>query len=299
MKKKMITVILAMVLCLSASHVEAGVYEDGGTHDITETEIVIILKPDDYGNATTVNLLPGGYVDRYIDMYSPCILNIDVGNADVKGEEWFAVWGGQVNLYSGSIPGVMRFIDGELNLYGGALTSIASDSYASQDQSGVINVYGTDFTFNGEPQDYGTIVNGGMDETGRYFYDLTGTLESGEPLDLTINFNNSDGNYLLTINFIASSAAIPEEMIDALADFIADKTASGAIDNSLTNSLLVKVEGAALAVAGDKPNGAKVTVNRLNALINHVEAQAGKKIEFETAMELIDQVENIILELGG
>ncbi len=54
-----------------------------------------------------------------------------------------------------------------------------------------------------------------------------------------------------------------------------------------------------VAHARGTPNAAKVAMNDLKALINQMEAQTDKKIDPDTAAEIIERAERIIAQLGG
>lgn len=93
--------------------------------------------------------------------------------------------------------------------------------------------------------------------------------------------------------------ATPAVMLAETALFIMDEVDSGNIDPELEGSLLVKVYAALSALEKDNPNAAKVAINDLKALINHVEAQIDKKITEEAAAVIIQSANDIIAELGG
>jgi hypothetical protein len=86
----------------------------------------------------------------------------------------------------------------------------------------------------------------------------------------------------------------PPALLDSLADFIADPTV-GTVDAVMQTSLTVKVNAALAAIDQGKD---KVAVNNLKALINHVNAQSGKKISPDAAAEIIEQANAIITALG-
>jgi ABC-type transporter Mla subunit MlaD len=67
------------------------------------------------------------------------------------------------------------------------------------------------------------------------------------------------------------------------------ETLSGVISPEIQNSLVSKVEAAAQSSDAEKINAA---VNQLNAFINEVEAQRGKKISDEAADLLINYALN-------
>jgi hypothetical protein len=77
------------------------------------------------------------------------------------------------------------------------------------------------------------------------------------------------------------------EILETLVD-------DGVIDEELQNSLLVKVENA--DKMSDKENIC-AAVNKLEALINEVNAQAGKKISYEAAYEIVEYTNSVINSL--
>ena len=95
------------------------------------------------------------------------------------------------------------------------------------------------------------------------------------------------------------SGESPEGMLAGLALFIMDEVDSENIDPKLERSLLAKVNAAISALDKDNPNAAKVAMNNLKALINHVKAQTGKKITADTAAAIIAAANQIIAALGG
>jgi hypothetical protein len=86
----------------------------------------------------------------------------------------------------------------------------------------------------------------------------------------------------------------PPALLDSLADFIADPTV-GTVDAVMQTSVTAKVSAALAAIDQGKD---KVAVNNLKALINHVNAQSGKKISPDAAKAIIDQANAIIAALG-
>lgn len=95
------------------------------------------------------------------------------------------------------------------------------------------------------------------------------------------------------------SLATPEARLSRLKQFIMDEVTDGNIDPELEVSLLAKADAALSALEKNNPNAAKVAMNDLKALTNHVEAQIDKKITPEVAAEIIEQANAIIEPLGG
>ncbi len=91
----------------------------------------------------------------------------------------------------------------------------------------------------------------------------------------------------------------PEVMLSELTSFITSEVEAGNIDPELEASLLAKVNGAIAALDKGNPNDVKTAMNKLKALVNHVEAQADKKITSDAAAAIILRVNGIIAALGG
>ena len=91
----------------------------------------------------------------------------------------------------------------------------------------------------------------------------------------------------------------PEVTLTRISFLIMDEVDSGNIAPELEDSLLVKIDAAMAALNGGNPSDAKVAMNDLKALINHIEAQTNKKIAAETAAEIIRQTNAILAVLGG
>ena len=106
------------------------------------------------------------------------------------------------------------------------------------------------------------------------------------------------GGWSLTVQPVSEP---PPEIADLveLALLIQDEVDLGNIDAELEGSLLDKVNAALEALARSNPNGAKVAMNTMKALINQVEAQTNKKITPEAAAKIIQQANAIIASLGG
>ncbi len=88
----------------------------------------------------------------------------------------------------------------------------------------------------------------------------------------------------------------PKVLLDELAATIVTAGEIGDIDSEITESLLAKVYAALAALDRDNPT---VAINNLQALINQVAAQAGKKIDPDTAEVIVTQAEAIVGAPGG
>lgn len=290
--KKMMTMIMVTVVCLGASKVWA--------LDI-DGYVKAVIVPNYYLGDNTANLLPGAVVDGYTYVYADGVLNIKLNKDEDQPYVGPEVIGGQVNLYSGIVKGARLATLSELNIYGGDLETVQCDGenvYAGFPSAGVINVYGSDFVLNGTAIEtvygYGTVtLNAEGYSLGNI---LTGTLSTGESLDLSIDLKN--GPVSVTINVFPSSTS-PADMLSSLGQFIDGEVTSDNIDPVLAVSLMAKINAASSALARGNPNDAKTAMNDLKALINQVEAQMDKKIDPITAQAIIDNANQIIAALGG
>lgn len=82
----------------------------------------------------------------------------------------------------------------------------------------------------------------------------------------------------------------PDEIIDGLADDIANLN----LPKGTRNSLASKLDSADKVLNDLNPKNDKAGDNSLKALINSIEAQSGKKISVEDANELIARIQNLI-----
>jgi len=149
---------------------------------------------------------------------------------------------------------------------------------------------GTVFTFDGSASydENGTIVS--------YDWDFgDGTTGYGET---TTHVYTSAGTYTVTLTVTDNDGATdtdtaivtvqtPEEATQDLITDIEELNLPGGIENSLTSKL-----GAAINSLNNGQENA--AINKLNAFINQVEAQRGKKITDEQADELIAEAQRII-----
>jgi len=116
---------------------------------------------------------------------------------------------------------------------------------------------------------------------------LTGT---DNPKSITI-----DGNKAVTATFTKKSST---QLIQELIEKVEQYKSSGEIDNNgIANSLIVKLDAANAQL---ESGNTKAAGNILNAFINHVEAQHGKKnkhITEDAAHELIEDAEYLLSQL--
>lgn len=88
----------------------------------------------------------------------------------------------------------------------------------------------------------------------------------------------------------------PAERVESLVEAIADLGASGTIDSRQASALSGKLETALEKI---EEGNVSAAIGTLEAFINQVEAQAGKKIPADLAAALIAAVEEIIAQLDG
>jgi hypothetical protein len=93
----------------------------------------------------------------------------------------------------------------------------------------------------------------------------------------------------------ATSTLTAGEKVEALIDLVDAFVASGDIDPTMANSLKAKLEAALASLSRGNENSAR---GQLNAFINHVEAQRGKKISDSAADALIEGAEDVVDRLG-
>jgi hypothetical protein len=89
----------------------------------------------------------------------------------------------------------------------------------------------------------------------------------------------------------------PEATIQSLRACVQHAAQLGHIDNrGVARSLLAKLDAAQAALDGGRP---ELAVNRLEAFVREVRAQAGKHILQEHAEHLLMHAQAVIQELGG
>ncbi len=93
----------------------------------------------------------------------------------------------------------------------------------------------------------------------------------------------------------ATATFTPAQAVTAVMDEVNTYVADGSIESNLQNSLNSKLDNAADKLESGQVNAA---MNQLQAFINQVEAQRGKKITVEAADDLIAQTQAIIAQLA-
>lgn len=130
------------------------------------------------------------------------------------------------------------------------------------------------------------------------------TLVAGaQPVFFRIRFNQSiHGPNSWTTQLRLDDVEVwsdPDVLLARLRAYILDQVAAGNIDPRMETSLLADVDAAIAALEECNANCTTVAANNLNALANHTEAQAGKKIEASTAAQIIEQANMTIAALVG
>lgn len=145
----------------------------------------------------------------------------------------------------------------------------------SYDPDGVIISYKWDFG-DGTPVGSGVSVNHTYGAAGSYVVTLT-VMDDGGSID-------TDS---VTVDVITAADAI-DDLIDIIIGM--------GLHHGTENSLISKLESAKKSLEKGKPH---VAVNKLNAFINKVEAQRGKKLTEEQADLLVAYANRIISVLSG
>jgi len=126
---------------------------------------------------------------------------------------------------------------------------------------------------------------GGASFNGATFTWVTDYTQAGS---YNVMFTVTDGSLTDSINVgIVMNEVAPQEAIENLEDYIVNLN----LDKGITNSLTAKLGAAISSLDRGNENAA---LNQLNAFINSVEAQRGKKLTNEQADALILEVNRII-----
>lgn len=208
MKSKSILVLVAIILCIGFTKVQASHYDwnDGGTHNLD----YIHFDSGSVYNNTTVNILDYGEIDpSHLDVYDTSKVNVLSSTAEVSklnaydnsiitisnGTVGLNCWGSSMTTISGGLikrgdygrAVIPIFESSKLNIYGGF---IMNDFALSE--NGILTIYGSDFAIDGESIAAGSILSvlGGLwdDEPLRH---LTGILDNGGVIDNDIQIGGS------------------------------------------------------------------------------------------------------------
>jgi 2',3'-cyclic-nucleotide 2'-phosphodiesterase / 3'-nucleotidase / 5'-nucleotidase len=210
--------------------------------------------------------------------------------ASVNGGLWQTVTGSLVVTNEGVNRVQYRSIDKAHNIEGAQETVVAIDKTGPviEAQASVTRYVYEPFAFEAKATD---ALSGVKELT----VQLDGKAMSN-PIQLDpMTLDNGVHHIVVTATDMAGNTASKEfkfvVMMDLehLDDLMQWGLANGLLDAD--NGLFSKVE------AAQKSSVAKAQINQLNALINHVKAQAGKKIDAGFAAKLIKQIENVQSQL--
>jgi len=95
---------------------------------------------------------------------------------------------------------------------------------------------------------------------------------------------------------VTIEAFSPEYMVEALIDKIDDNTD---LPEAIKDSLSVSLDTALKVLSDSNQKNDVAAINALGAFINKIEAQRGKKIPEEFAIDLIERAQDIITALSG
>lgn len=104
-------------------------------------------------------------------------------------------------------------------------------------------------------------------------------------------FSRIKNTFLVCMMLIAFCLALQTYAIFIDIDFLIDIVKNMTLQKGLKNSLVVKLEGAQEAIESEQQD---VAINKLNAFINEVEAQSGKKLTEQQASSLVRNANCII-----
>ena len=105
----------------------------------------------------------------------------------------------------------------------------------------------------------------------------------------------STGGYAAYIRSVLEEAVDPLGLLEQLLQHVAGLN----LHHGIENSLMVKLNGAWQKLTDSNPNNDGAAINQLQAFVNHVEAQSGKKISAADAENLVASAETIIEALQG
>lgn len=156
--------------------------------------------------------------------------------------------------------------------------SVQFDGSGSSDPDGDIVSYQWDFG-DGTPTESGAVVSHAYSAADTYTVTLT-----------VIDDDDANGTDTATVTVLT-----PEEAIDDLIEIVENL----GLQQGIENSLGAKLENAQDALAAANAENRNDAISKMEAFINAVEAQRGKKLTEEQASELVEYASRIILALGG
>ena len=117
---------------------------------------------------------------------------------------------------------------------------------------------------------------------------------TGDSFIVNVTVTDDDGGVgsdVLTVVVLS----VPEVMVEILIDDVVARD----LPQSRENSLIPSLDTASKVLQDSNPKNDVAAINNLQAFINKVEAQRGKKIPVEVADELIAKDQEIIAVLSG
>jgi hypothetical protein len=105
----------------------------------------------------------------------------------------------------------------------------------------------------------------------------------------------STGGYAGYVRSVLEEAVDPLGLLEELIQDVAGLN----LHHGIENSLMVKLNGAWQKLTDSNPGNDGAAVNQLQAFVNHVEAQSGKKIAASDAEHLVASAQAIIEALQG
>ncbi len=247
--------------------------------------------------ATDISVDPQfvGGGDYHLRKGSPCI---DVGTNEPVGSVYTV-------LPDYDFEGQARVVDG--NADGTAIVDMGADEYvnlppvadAGPDQTlEQTSIAGVEVTLDGSGSS-----DPNEDDVLTYTWTWNGGSATGVspdpvlfPLGPTeVTLTVSDGQLTSEDTVIIN---VTPATIEGLGSLIEEQLEAGGVDARMETSLSAKVDAALAALARGNANDVKVAINNLEALINHVEAQAGKKITEDSAAVIIAKANAVIAALG-
>ena len=176
--KKIIMVMMLTVLCVGASDVQALIFNDGAVHTIDWTiDDAVWVEDSPTDDPTTLNLVDGGQITRWLDVFDYSQVNISGGSI---GFYLHTYEYSQAYISDGSISNDLNTSDDSVVfISGGTIRDEIDVIYKS-----LVTIFGYSFQIDGVPVDYGQITTGTIDEFGRLTGTLNGILQSGDSLNI-------------------------------------------------------------------------------------------------------------------
>jgi hypothetical protein len=277
-------------------------------HDTAGHYLNIDANTDDNGAYSLVGIVPGvykvltwssykGYIDEWYSNVNPNVVyqdnsagtgatSVDVTAGNASGID-FALNQGQ------SISGTVT--DASTNLpipMPGLVLISATDAAGWKATVAVDNTYGS-YSIGGlRPGSYKLSSWNDQGYIDQWYQSIP---FEGNPSGAGATLVDASTGDVIGINFSLSAKTLPA-MFHDLGSFITNPAAG--VDPKIATSLTADVNAALAALAKGNKNANKVAVNNLNALINHVNAQAGKKISSNAAQAIIAQARAIIAAIN-